>query len=68
MAEVYAAIPQDVKTIAPVHDEIVLEAPENQAKAMKELLLEIMKRVGSEMLNPVPVDAKVEVLRSWGGD
>jgi hypothetical protein len=33
--------------------------------AMK--LREIMKRVGSELLSPVPVDAEVEVLDTWGG-
>ncbi len=28
----------------------------------------IFERAGSELLFPVPVDAEVEVLGSWGGD
>jgi DNA polymerase I len=68
MGEVYSSIPEEVKMIASVHDEIVLEAPEALAQEMKTLLLGIMRRVGSELLSPVPVDAEVEVLDSWGGD
>ena len=68
MGEVYSSLPEEVKMIASVHDEIVLEAPEAQAQEMKNLLLGIMRRVGSEMLSPVPVDAEVEILQSWGGD
>ena len=67
MGEVYSSIPEEVKMIASVHDEIVLEAPEALAQDMASLLLGIMRRVGSEMLSPVPVDAEVEVLDSWGG-
>jgi DNA polymerase I-like protein with 3'-5' exonuclease and polymerase domains len=68
MGEVYSSVPEEVKMIASVHDEIVLEAPEALAQEMKTLLLGIMRRVGSELLSPVPVDAEVEVLSSWGGD
>ena len=53
--------------IGSVHDEIVLEAPEALAQETANKLLEIMRRVGSELLSPVPVDAEVEVLESWGG-
>lgn len=67
MGEVYSSLPEEVKMIASVHDEIVLEAPEALAQDMASLLLEIMRRVGSELLAPVPVDAEVEVLDSWGG-
>ena len=67
MAEVYSSLPPDVKMIGSVHDELILEAPEALAQDMASLLLEIMRRVGSELLSPVPVDAEVEVLDSWGG-
>jgi len=67
MGEVYSSIPEEVKMIASVHDELVLEAPEALAQDMASLLLAIMRRVGSELLAPVPVDAEVEVLDSWGG-
>ena len=68
MAEVYSTLPEDVKMIGSVHDELILEASEAQAQDMADLLLGIMRRVGSELLSPVPVDAEVEVLSSWGGD
>jgi DNA polymerase-1 len=67
MGEVYSSLPEEVKMIASVHDEIVLEAPEALAQEAATKLLEIMRRVGSELLSPVPVDAEVEVLDSWGG-
>ena len=53
--------------IGSVHDELILEAPEALAQDMASLLLGIMRRVGSDLLAPVPVDAEVEVLDSWGG-
>jgi len=68
MGEIYSSLPEEVKIIASVHDELILEAPEALAQDMASLLLEIMRRVGSELLSPVPVDAEVEVLSSWGGD
>ena len=67
MSEVYSSIPDEVKMIGSVHDELILEAPEALAQDMASLLLGIMRRVGSELLSPVPVDADVEVLDSWGG-
>jgi DNA polymerase I-like protein with 3'-5' exonuclease and polymerase domains len=54
--------------IGSIHDELILEAPEALAQDMASLLLGIMRRVGSELLAPVPVDAEVEILQSWGGD
>ena len=67
MGEVYFSLPEEVKMVASVHDEIVLEAPEALAQETANKLLGIMRRVGSELLSPVPVDAEVEVLGSWGG-
>lgn len=54
--------------IGSVHDELILEAPETLAQDMASLLLGIMQKIGSALLDPVPVDAEVEVLGSWGGD
>jgi DNA polymerase I len=67
MAEVYSSIPEEVKLIGSIHDELILEAPEALAQDMAALLLGIMRRVGSDLLVPVSVDAEVEVLDSWGG-
>lgn len=67
MAEVYASLPDEVKLVGSVHDELILEAPEALAQDMANRLGEIMRRVGSELLFPVPVDAEVEILDTWGG-
>jgi DNA polymerase-1 len=68
MAEVYSSLPEDVKLVGSIHDELILEASTAQAPEMAVRLREIMVRVGSEILSPVPVDAEVEVLESWGGE
>lgn len=72
MAEVYDILCndgfEDVKMIGSIHDEVLLEAPVDLAEDMGRSLLEIMRRVGSELLDPVPVDAEVTISSSWGGD
>jgi DNA polymerase I-like protein with 3'-5' exonuclease and polymerase domains len=67
LSEVFAAFDAEVKLICCVHDEIILEAPEETANEAAAKLREIMERIGSELLNPVPVVADVEILDSWGG-
>jgi DNA polymerase-1 len=67
MVEVYASLPEEVKMIGSIHDELILEVPEAMAQETATKLLEIMRRIGSEMLSPVPVDAEVEILDTWGG-
>ena len=44
MAEVYTSLPEEVKMIGSVHDELILEAPEELAQDMALLLRDIMKR------------------------
>lgn len=67
MCELYDRLPEDVKIISSIHDELLLEVPEDQAEAYASMLSEIMNRVGSELLYPVPVTSEVEILSSWGG-
>jgi DNA polymerase-1 len=57
----------DVKIIGSIHDEILLEVPDDQAEAYARKLCEIMNRIGSELLYPVPVTSEAEILSSWGG-
>lgn len=58
---------EDVKIIGSIHDELMLEVPENQAEAYAKMLSEIMNRIGSELLYPVPVTSEAEILSAWGG-
>ena len=56
----------DYRLLLPVHDEILIEVPEEEAEHAKEVLNDIMVRAGKEFIDPVPVEAEVKVGRSWG--
>jgi len=65
MAEVYEKIScqdDNAKIIGSIHDEILLEVSEERAEEYARRLKEIMERVGSELLHPVPVKAEVKIL------
>jgi len=57
----------EAKLLMLVHDEIVMEAPEDKAKVVGEWLRGIMIEAGNVILDPIPVDAEVKIGRSWGG-
>ena len=68
MAEVYEKISsEDAKIIASIHDEIILEVKAEHAEEYARKLKEIMERVGSELLHPVPVKAEVKIMSSLEG-
>lgn len=53
--------------IITVHDELIMEVPEENVKAGAELLVETMKRVGHSLIDlPMSVDA--EVSEYWYGE
>lgn len=58
----------EIRMIGSIHDELLLEGPETQAQKMAEILKDVMKKVGSKLLDPVPVDAEVSISTTWGGD
>lgn len=57
----------EARIICSIHDEILMEVPEVEAGSYAKMLEEIMTRVGSKLLHPVPVTAEVEVADSWAG-
>lgn len=57
-------VDEDVRIIASIHDELILEVPEDQAEAYAKMLSEIMNRIGSELLYPVPVTSEAQILSS----
>ncbi|MCX6674443.1 MAG: DNA polymerase [Methanothrix sp.] len=62
MCEVYDKISsEDARIIGSIHDEILLEVPEERAEEYARMLQEIMERIGSELLHPVPVKVEVKV-------
>lgn len=65
MAEVYEKLSsEEARIIGSIHDEIILEVPEDQAEEYAARLKEIMERIGSQMLHPVPVKAEAKVMRT----
>jgi DNA polymerase I len=65
MCEVYDKISsEEARMIGSIHDEILLEVPEERAEEYAGMLKEIMERIGSELLYPVPVKLEVRIMRS----
>lgn len=63
LSEVYEKISsEDARIIGCIHDEIILEVPEERASEYACQLQEIMERIGSQLLYPVPVKAEAVVL------
>ncbi len=60
-------LPEDTLLIGMVHDEILLEAPEEQGEAMAELLKSTMEEAGACYLKRVPVVAEVSISPDWSG-
>ena len=58
---------EEARIIASIHDEIILEVPKEEAEEYARMLGDIMNRVGSELLHPVPVTSETEISSSWGG-
>lgn len=68
MAEVYDKISSEkARIVGSIHDEILLEVDEMCAEEYARLLKEIMERVGSQLLHPVPVKAEVKIMASLDG-
>lgn len=56
----------EVKIIGVVHDEIILESPEDKAIDAARILEEVMVEAGKRFLKLVPVEVEVKVCASWG--
>lgn len=55
----------DVRLVAIVHDEIVIEVSKSQADDVSMLLKELMETAGMYYLKKVPVIADVKISRTW---
>jgi DNA polymerase I-like protein with 3'-5' exonuclease and polymerase domains len=55
----------DIKIIACIHDEIILEAPINEIKKAQEILSDSMVEAGQVYLKNVPVVVDVSVVGDW---
>lgn len=55
----------DVYLVASVHDELVLELPEEKAAGGAALLKEVMEKAGEGFIKNVPIEAEANVGLSW---
>lgn len=55
------------KIIGTVHDEILLEAPEEKADEAGRILRKAMMDAGRTYLSKVPVEVEVKIVESWAG-
>lgn len=55
----------EVKLIACIHDEIILESPEAIADSTAAILTQIMEAAGREFITNVPIIAEAKVCDSW---
>ena len=56
------------RMLFPVHDELIAEAPEENAKRCGELMSKIMVDAANIICPSVPYKCDVEYMRNWGGD
>lgn len=57
----------DTHQVALIHDEFMMETPEEYAEPCAEWLKRVMIETGNKVLDPVPVDAEVKIGKSWEG-
>ncbi len=55
----------EVKIIGCIHDEIILEAPEEKSKGIAALLIDTMTEAGIIYLNSVPILAEASIIDNW---
>ena len=56
-----------INMVGVVHDEIIIEAPENECKEAQEILVNSMKRGGEVFLKKIPLEVEVRIADSWAG-
>ncbi len=68
LGNLYSALKNlDTQIVAVVHDEVVLECPEEAAEAIAELLATTMEEAGTRYMKDVPTVAEASIADSWAG-
>ena len=64
----HALVGTDARIIGTVHDEILLEVPQEHAETVAQILQVTMERAGRVYLQTVPVVADIRIGLSWAED
>jgi DNA polymerase-1 len=59
-------IPEGAHLVATVHDEMVVECREEDAEAVKEILIESMTEAMAELFPEVPIEVEANICSNWG--
>lgn len=51
-----------------VHDDLLVEAPEDRAEEVRNVVVTGMVEGMSEFVNSVPIEVEADVRRTWAGD
>ena len=68
--EIRHQLPPDTHIVSTVHDELVIETPQETAADVRDLVIQIMKSTMEDLLSqaaPVPVKVEAKICESWGG-
>lgn len=57
---------EDIKIVNPVHDSIVLEAPESRVEEAASMLSRVREQAGTEVLEVIPCKTDTKISCHWG--
>ena len=66
LVQLAAALPASARIISTVHDEVIVEAPEPEAEAVRQVVQKIMVEAMAELFPQVPVEVEANICASWG--
>jgi DNA polymerase I-like protein with 3'-5' exonuclease and polymerase domains len=66
MVELSKKLPIEARIISTVHDELIVEAPEAEAEAVKQLVATTMTETMAGIFAEVPIEVEAKVCSNWG--
>ena len=66
LVQLSVALPPSARIVSTVHDEIIVEAPEHEADAVRRTVEAVMVEAMASLFPQVPVEVEANVCASWG--
>ena len=66
MVELFKKLPAGARIISTVHDELIVETPEAEAEAVKQLVADTMTETMEVIFPEVPIEVEANVCATWG--
>jgi DNA polymerase I-like protein with 3'-5' exonuclease and polymerase domains len=58
-------LPGDARIVSTVHDELVVECPEQDAEAVRTLMIDTMTEAMSDLFPEIPIEVEASIGKSW---